>query len=61
MTQRKTIGRDDQMIRSLDDAELDAVTGGLINTGLPQPTITGTVPNTAWVFKDVFVKHGIGY
>ena len=61
MTQFKALGRDDQTIRALDDAELDAVTGGVLNNCLPQQTIPVYTPITAKGFQDIFAMHGIGH
>ena len=61
MTQFKTIDRNDQAIRALDDAELDAVTGGVLDNCLPQQTIPVYTPIAAKGFQDIFARHGIGY
>jgi hypothetical protein len=51
----------DQSIRLLQDDELDAVTGGSIDSWLAgQPKIAVPTLDTGWAFKDVFAKHTIG-
>jgi hypothetical protein len=49
-------------IRTLQDNELDAVTGGVMEGGCIQyPTILKTIlPASDWTFKDVFARPTIG-
>ena len=51
----------DHSIRALRDEELDAVTGGSIDSWLAgQPTVVPPPLDMGWTFKDVFAKHTIG-
>ena len=50
-----------QPLRVLNDSELDAVTGGSIDSWLAgQPTIAVPPLDLGWTFKDVFAKYTIG-
>ena len=60
MTKFKTSDRNDQTVRRLDDAELEAVVGGALDNCILRQTITGFVPNTTWTFKDLFAKPTLG-
>jgi len=57
----KTQELKDQTIRALNDAELDAVTGGSIDSWLAgQPTHAVPPLDLGWTFKDLYAKHTIG-
>jgi hypothetical protein len=60
MTGFKTSNFNDRTIGLLNDAELDAVVGGALDSCIPRHTITGTVPPTGWSFKDLFAKPTLG-
>jgi hypothetical protein len=60
MTRSKNFDRNQQMADLLDDAELNAVVGGAVDSCIPVRTIGGVVPNTNWTFKDVFAKPTLG-
>jgi hypothetical protein len=51
---------ENQTIRSLSDAEIDVVAGGVIDCSPPKPTITPTV-YTGWTFKDIWAPWTIGH
>lgn len=57
----KTDNLKSNAIRSLTNDELDAVTGGSIDSWLAgQPQINVPQLDLGWTFKDVFAKHTIG-
>jgi hypothetical protein len=57
----KTRDVKDQTIRALVDAELDAVTGGSIDSWLAgQPQINVPPLDLGWTFKDQWAKWTIG-
>jgi hypothetical protein len=58
---RKTRDAKDQTIRALLNSELDAVTGGSIDSWLAgQPKINVPPLDLGWTFKDQFAKWTIG-
>ena len=62
MTRFKTSDCNDQSIRLLDDAALDAAAGGVKDgaciPGRTQPTTT--YPTGEWSYKDVFTRYHLG-
>jgi hypothetical protein len=62
MTRFKTANRNDQSVRVLDDAALDAAAGGVKDGGcMPGRTLpTTTFPTGDWTFRDVFARYTIG-
>jgi hypothetical protein len=60
MTKFKTSDRNDQTTSLLDDAELDVVVGGALDSCIPGHTITGVVKNGDWTFRDLFAKPTLG-
>jgi hypothetical protein len=44
----------------LDDAELETVIGGALDNCIHVQTVTGTVINTSWTFKDLFAIPTLG-
>ena len=62
MTRFKTANRNDQSVRVLDDAALDAVAGGVKDgVCIPGRTLpTTTYPTGEWTFRDVFARYTIG-
>ena len=57
---RKTENTTNQTIRSLQDSELDMVTGGVIAGCIRLPVVEQFVKPTDWTFKDVFARYTIG-
>jgi hypothetical protein len=60
MSKFKTSDRNDQTVRPLHDAELDAVIGGALDHCIRVNTISGDVPTAGWTFKDIFAKPTLG-
>jgi hypothetical protein len=61
MSKFKTSDRNDQTVRLLDDAELDAVIGGgALDDCIRVQTISGAVPPVGSEFRDLFAKHTLG-
>jgi hypothetical protein len=60
MTKFKTSDRNDQTTSLLDDAELDVVVGGALDSCIPGHTITGVLKNSDWTFRDLFAKPTLG-
>jgi hypothetical protein len=56
MTEFKTSDRNDQ----INDAELDAVVGGALDSCLPGNPIPTAVGFPELPFKDLFAKHTLG-
>lgn len=52
---------DDRSVRSLDDAALEAVAGGVKDGGcIPGRPLPPIFPTKGWTFKDVFARPTIG-
>jgi len=60
MSKFKTSDRNDQTVRPLHDAELDAVIGGALDHCIRVNTISGDVTTVGWTFKDIFAKPTLG-